>query len=253
MTKREQDGLYRPGNYGRLVRFRERHAGAECLLLCNGPSLRDVAWSRVDRQRFKVVGLNKIHLGFPMLGFEPDYIVAVNAKVISQTAPVWRDLLITKFISSRANFARVRADPMTFHMNTTKLPRDAQRFSRDIVSYVAEGWTVTHAALQIIRYMGFAKVYIVGMDHHFTQHAPGLENTSAVIEGDDLDHFDPGYFGHGQAWDLPDLRNSEISYRAAREVFESEGRSIVDCTIGGRCPVFERGPVEQLYRRPTKR
>lgn len=237
-----------PFEFGRLLRFRDRHKGAECLLLCNGPSLALVDWSRVDRHRFKVVGLNKIYLGFEMLGFVPDYIVAVNAKVIRQSVRVYRDLPVTKFLSNRKGAERVPGDPMTFHMNTTKLPRDAQRFSRDIVSYVHEGWTVTHAALQVIRYMGFAKVFIVGMDHHFSQHVAGRENAESVIEGDDVDHFDPKYFGHGQRWDLPDLRNSEISYRAAREVFESEGRSIIDCTIGGRCPVFERDGVRAIYR-----
>lgn len=246
MSKRPRAGP--AGAHARLLRFRDRHEGAECLLLCNGPSLARVDWGRVDRRRFKVVGLNKIHLGFEMMGFEPDYIVAVNAKVIRQSARVYRDLAITKFLSNRQGAERVPDGPMTFHMNTARLPRDARRFSRDIVAYVHEGWTVTHAALQVIRYMGFAKVFIVGMDHYFSQHVQGNENAVAVIKGGDADHFDPRYFGYGQRWDLPDLHNSEISYRAAREVFESEGRQIIDCTIDGRCPVFEKGDVQLIYR-----
>jgi hypothetical protein len=228
--------------------MRGRHDGQECLLLCNGPGLRAVDWKRVDRERFKVFGLNKIHLGVPMLGFVPDYVVAVNAKVIEEASASLRAMPCVKFISNRVPPRLVPADPLTFHVNTAFPPSPAPRFSRDIVAHVAEGWTVTHAALQIIRYMGFARVFIVGMDHHFIQHEAGRENAQAMIEGDDVDHFDPSYFGHGQAWDLPDLRNSEISYRAARDVFESEGRSIVDCSIGGRCTVFERGAIERVYR-----
>ena len=43
------------------------------------------------------------------------------------------------------------------------------------------------------------------------------------------------------------LRNSEIPYKAARDVFEAGGRSIIDCTIGGACDVFEKADVSVLY------
>jgi hypothetical protein len=86
------------------------------------------------------------------------------------------------------------------------------------------------------------------MDHRFSQHVPGRENLEATLAAEDRDHFHPAYFGFGQVWDLPDLANSEISYRAARAVFEEDGRLIVDCTPDGACPVFERGPLELIYR-----
>jgi hypothetical protein len=43
------------------------------------------------------------------------------------------------------------------------------------------------------------------------------------------------------------LRNSEISYKAARDVFEAGGRSIIDCTISGACDVFEKADISDLY------
>ena len=158
-----------------------------------------------------------------------------------------RALRIPKFVSNRLPLSELPEDPLTFHMRTTGLASGAERFSTNIVEYVREGWTVTHAALQVIYYMGFEQVYIVGMDHRFSQHSPGQENTEAVITGDDMDHFHPRYFGGGQKWDLPDLRNSEISYKAARDVFEADGRSIIDCTIGGACDVFEKSDVSAIY------
>ena len=132
-------------------------------------------------------------------------------------------------------------------LRTTNLPANARRFSTDISSYVHEGWTVTHAALQVIYYMGFTEVYILGLDHKFEQHVIGKENTTSLINGADIDHFAPNYFGYGQEWDLPDLKNSEISFAAARDVFNFHGRNIFDCTIGGHCNIFQKMPFSNLY------
>jgi len=194
------------------------------------------------------MGLNKIHLGFDSLGVRPDYIVAINKKVLDQSAAVYSGLPIVKFISNRCDLLDFPADPMLFHINTEKLPAASQRFSTDIVSYVNEGWTVTHAALQIAYYMGFDRVYIVGMDHRFAQNFPGQENKESIISGDDIDHFHPEYFGRGQSWDFPDLKNSEISYAAARKAYEDVGRKIYDCTINGACNIFEKCSVNSIYK-----
>jgi hypothetical protein len=237
----------RSPNFSRLLRWKNKHRSEECLLLCNGPSLNKVDFSRIDAKRFTFVGLNKIYLGTAQLGVQPKYIVAVNEKVLKQAAEVYSALPITKFIGNRVSTNLFQEGPFTFFINTTNLPKNHSRFSMDVVEYVHEGWTVTHAALQILYSMGFQRVFIVGMDHRFTQHVPGLENKAGVIEGDDLDHFHPGYFGNGQNWDYPDLKRSEESYRAARQVYEQDGREIIDCTIGGNCSIFKKWDIAAIY------
>lgn len=237
----------KPINMERLRQFKDKHKGEKALLLCNGPSLKKVDFSRIDPNEFTIFGLNKIFLGFESLGVEPNYIVAINKKVIEQSAEEYNCLQTIKFISNRVDPLLVPESTSTYHMNTANLPKPHNRFSQDISEYVYEGWTVTHAALQIIFYMGFSEVFIVGMDHRFSQHVMGQENKEAVIKGADLDHFDPRYFGNGQSWDLPDLVNSEISYRAALEAFNKDGRYVFDCTIDGACKIFPKSPVWSLY------
>jgi len=236
-----------PATLNRLHQFKNCHEGERALLLCNGPSLNKVDFSRINVAGFTVIGLNKIFLGFDRLCVVPKYIVAVNKKVIEQSASEYNNLSIIKFISNRVDSGLVPESDTTFHINTAKLPHPHKRFSEDITAYVHEGWTVTHVALQILYYMGFAEVYIVGMDHRFSQHQTGKENLESVIKGADIDHFDPRYFGNGQSWDFPDLANSEVSYRAALEAFNRNGRAIFDCTIDGACTVFPRLPIEIIY------
>jgi len=234
-------------SHHRINRFRNLHKGQDCLLMCNGPSLRDIDFSRIDRSRFVLFGLNKIYLAQDFLGEMPKYLAAVNAKVVQQSEQAYRTVKSVKFLSNRYVSPLLQEDPMTFYINTAVVPKPIPRFSLDVAKYVNEGWTVTHAALQIIFHMGFQRVFIVGLDHRFSLGIKGQENTEGKIEGDDPDHFHPGYFGGGQKWDLPDLANSEISYRAALEAFTAAGRSIINCTPGTACDIFPVEPPEILY------
>jgi len=230
----------------RLGRWKNFHRGEACLLICNGPSLNRIQWPLVNT-KFVTFGLNKIYLGEKTFGFVPRYVCCVNEKVLRQSARELNRLRSIKFVSNRIDHELYPESPFLYLINTLHVPKYAERFSTDICRYVEEGWTVTHAALQVIYYMGFMRVYIVGMDHRYNLALTGQENADAVIDGDDLDHFDPLYFGGGQQWDQPDLGNSEISYRAARVAFEAAGRQIFDCTTDGACRVFEKRPVSAIY------
>ena len=233
--------------------WKDNFFGQSCILMCNGPSLNQVDFESIDRDRFTVFGLNKIFLGFEKFNFEPDFLVAINKLVLEQSSAEYKSLTIPKFLSNRVAWDSQSIPPNTFLINTTQLPINADRFSTDISSYVHEGWTVTHAALQIIYYMGFNEVNIIGMDHMFQQHVKGKENKKSIISGPDLDHFAANYFGYGQEWDFPDLENSEVSYKRAREVFEKTGRSIYDCTEQGHCHIFEKAPISKLYKNQNNR
>lgn len=223
----------------RLHFFANRHQGERAVLVANGPSLNEMDLRPLRRET--VIGLNKIYLGIHRFRFYPRYLVAVNRLVIEQAAAELRRLNCVKFISSRGSHA-LPEDALTYHINTRKVPC---RFCRDITQGVKEGHTVTYAALQIAYYMGFAEVVIIGLDHRFQYH--GEPNEEHRLDGADPNHFCPEYFGGGQSWQNPDLKSSEESFRIAREVFEADGRRIVDATLNGACNVFEKGHYQTLF------
>ena len=64
---------------------------------------------------------------------------------------------------------------------------------------------MTYVALQLAFHLGFRQVVLVGVDHQFTTR--GLANTTVVSEGDDPNHFSPGYLGRGFRWQLPRPRD----------------------------------------------
>ncbi len=58
-------------------------------------------------------------------------------------------------------------------------------------------------ALQTAFFLGFQQVILIGVDHNFA--TKGKPNETVVSQGDDPNHFNPGYFGKGFRWQLPDL------------------------------------------------
>jgi hypothetical protein len=217
----------------RLSRLAGRHAGERCVVVANGPSLNRMDLSPLRRET--TMGLNKIYLGLRRFGFYPRYYLAVNEKVLAQSAAEIRALNCVKFLAARAAGTGLVEDGLTYFVHTGD---EVPRFSRDLSQGLHEGWTVTHAALQAAYHLGFAEVVLIGLDHRYVYE--GRPNESRVLDGPDPNHFAAGYFGFGQTWDNPDLARSEESYRIARQAYESDGRRIVDATLGGACTVFPK-------------
>lgn len=223
----------------RLSLFRGIHRGERGVIVANGPSLNEMDLSRLAGEN--VIGLNKIFLGLGRFGFYPRYYVAVNRKVVEQSIDEIQSLNCVRFIGDRAADL-IPEDGLTHHLNTSAAPA---RFCHDISAGVHEGWTVTYAALQVAWHLGFSEVVLVGLDHRYR--FEGKPNELCLLAGPDPNHFAPGYFGHGQEWNNPDLARSEESFRLARAEYEAAGRRIVDATVNGACTIFEKSDYRHLF------
>jgi hypothetical protein len=223
----------------RIRKCHNRYQGQRCVIIGNGPSLQ-----RTDLTRLKneyTFGLNRIYLNFAEMGFTTSFFVSINDLVIEQTAAEIEQLKIPKFISWRARRWLRLTDDLYFLYTTYT----GKKFARDARGRLWEGATVTYVALQLAYYFGFSTVVLVGVDHSFS--AKGQPNETVVSQGDDPDHFNPKYFGKGFRWQLPDLDTSVVGYRMARQVFEADGRQVLDATIGGKLTVFPKVDYSELF------
>ena len=204
-----------------------------------------------DREKFLqsiscTVSLHRpdFHFSQPLtteLGFTTSYYVSINDLVIEQCAADIQALKLPVFVSWRSHHWLQPADNIYFLYTTYTGPR----FARQLTGRIWEGATVTTVALQIAYYMGFQKAILIGVDHNFV--TQGKPNTTVVSQGDDPNHFSPGYFGKGFRWQLPDLETSARGYSMARQAYEQDGRQVVDATIGGKLRVFPRVAYDTLF------
>lgn len=230
---------WRRDTRSQLAAFKDKHRGERCFIIGNGPSLRDTDMSKLRGEN--TIGMNRIYLMFPDLGFETTYYMSVNDLVIEQCAEEIQNLKLPRFVSWRGR-QWLKPEANLFFLYSTYT---GPKFAGDIRGRMWEGATVTYMALQTAFFLGFQQVVLIGVDHNFT--TQGKPNTTVTSQGDDPNHFHPGYFGKGFRWQLPDLETSERAYQMAREAYKADGREVIDATVGGKLRVFPRVDYNSLF------
>ncbi len=247
-----RDGLYRSAelplatlhpwrrdSIRQLNGLKDSRRGERCFILGNGPSLRQTDLSRLRTEY--TIGMNRIFLAFPEMGFVTSYYLAVNDLVIEQSAEEIQRIEASRFISWRSRRWVPPQDGL-YYLHTTY---SGACFATHAAKRLWEGATVTYVALQLAFHLGFDEVILIGVDHSFV--TSGKPNTTVVSQGEDPNHFHPAYFGKGFRWQLPDLETSEQAYWMARRAYERHGRRVIDATIGGKLRVFERREYDSLF------
>lgn len=229
-------------NSERLRSYVGRHNHQRCFILGNGPSLSTMDLSPLKNEI--TFGLNRIYLLFDRMQFLPTYYAAVNELVLEQFSSEIRSLPMPKFLNWNI---RSKFNIHDENVNFVRLKLSvSDGFARDFTRSLYSGGTVTYVALQIAYAMGFSEVILIGVDHSFSD--KGVPNKIETRQSEtDANHFHPAYFPKGIKWQLPDLKRSELAYMLARNAFERDGRKIVDATVGGKCPVFERVDFYSLF------
>ena len=220
----------------KLRKFRNIHNGEKCFIIGNGPSINQMDLSLL--RNCHTFGLNKIFLLLDRIDLNLSYHVAVNPYVIRQSARQIEALSCPSFLSYRAAHREVRRAEHIYYLMTT----GHFAFNTDLEKVIHEGCTVTYVAMQIAYYMGFKNIFLIGVDHNF--HYSGKPNEKQVMQGKDLNHFDPRYFQNCE-WQLPDLEASELAYQTANFYFKRNGRQIYDATVNGKLSIFPKISFEQ--------
>jgi hypothetical protein len=232
---------WRRETVSRLAALKDSHKGERCFIMGNGPSLKNTDLSRLKNEF--TLGTNRIYLAFPEMGFKTSFYVSINDLVVEQCADDILKLDMPRFISWHSHKWLQQQDDLYFLLTSYTGPK----FEGDATHRLWEGGTVTYVALQVAFYLGFQQAILIGVDHSFV--TQGKPNTTVISQGDDPNHFNPGYFGKGFRWQLPDLEASEQGYRLARLGYEAAGREVLDATVGGKLTIFKKVDYLSLFEK----
>ena len=106
---------------------------------------------------------------------------------------------------------------------------------------------MTYLCIQLAYYLGASEVVLVGVDHSYeVPDDEPLDGNTITSTRDDVNHFHSDYFGAGKRWHLPRVDRMERAYVRARQVFDDDGRRIVNATKGGALEVFPRVDFDAL-------
>lgn len=241
----------------RLLEMKDAYRGRRAVIIGNGPSLNKTELHLLKGEC--TFGVNGIYYADERLPEPLTFYVVEDTKVFEEnTAEVLaygrnaeHFILPTLYQPS----CGPEDDPIFFRMNggfykATDPSYCRPRFSTDASEVLYCGQSVTIINLQLAYWFGFSEIGLIGMDFSYAlptgTEVRGNLYTSA---GDDPNHFDPRYFGAGKTWKDPKLNRVLANYELAKAVYESDGRRIVNCTVGGALEAFERMDLADFVNR----
>lgn len=194
-----------------ILDYKDIHVGESCVIIGNGPSLKKYALNKINLPTF---GLNRIYLRYI-----PTYFVVVQRLVLDQWHRDIARLDTYRFIPERYQ-DKYELDACWIK---TKGGRN-KRFQKNLRHHMWEGHTVTYVALQLAYWMGFSRVFMIGVDHDYGD--AGEPNKVEVRDCPDDVHWAEDYFPEGFKWATPNLEKSTIAYQLAQEAYARNGREI---------------------------
>lgn len=110
--------------------------------------------------------------------------------------------------------------------------------------------TITNVAIQILVYLGFKEIYLVGvdLDYQVQKSTDNLDNRHLRAESDDdPNHFDPRYFGTGRKYHIPRMEETLEKFKEAKKFCSQNNVAVFNATVGGKLEVFQRVNFRDLF------
>jgi hypothetical protein len=240
-------GIVLHKNEKKLQALHNRYLGERCFIVGNGPSL---TWADLDKliPEYSFAS-NKIYLSYEFTQFRPSFYTVIDSYVFDNNREEIDQIQSMKLFPSFFEELLRGADAIFFRTGGPNLGG----FGTEPVfgKHFYGGYSVIFTQLQLAWYMGFRKLYLIGMDH--TWHLPAGEEPEndgyyqVLVGGREVNHFHPGYRKPGEKWTLPQPKEQEIAYRHAKSFIEANGGVIQNATRSGKLEVFDRVDFDSLF------
>lgn len=230
-----------------LEKNRNKYKGQTCFLLGCGPSL-----SGVDLDLLKdhyIAGVNGVAL---IEGLELDFFFSVSYEF-------WKDHTEKlKNVNSKMRFLPQHLKQLESNIPTTWLNSVDEKqsrylgegkpwcFSRNASKMVFMGGSVVFVALQVLYYLGFEEVILLGIDHDYGLSQDEKEKIEGIRRtGESLNaHFLDNYYSNNASVHI-DILGAERAYSLAREAFDLSGKRIYNATEGTKLDIFDKVSLEE--------
>lgn len=224
-----------------IERYRDIHKGESCFIIGHGPSLRVADLNILDLNHMITFSMNCTYKLFDKTTWRPDYYVVMDQAIFDRRPYFkWEENtkrkcfvadMLEEFWKENQSENNIKYHSIR-NMNTREV-----KFSDDISKKVYFGATVAYDCLQIAAYMGFKKIYLLGMDL-----VPYKQGDKSAVQY-------TNFFETGNQEKKPQMWVDKIlrSYQAAREYADVHNLQIYNATRGGYLEVFPRVDFDTLF------
>lgn len=249
----ENPAFYDYQNILRQLKLKDKHKGERCFIIGNGPSLRADDLEKIKGEVSFAV--NYIDAIFDQTAWRPTYYLS------GDSASYFLDGEKLSRVDAKYRFLNVRLADLfcrvydgVYYYNTLSMSSE-DNFSQDIIDGVYWSHGVLYSAMQLAAYMGFAEIYLLGVDHQYSKEKDVA--TGVIFDKGMKDHFydEPemdykticGILYGKEAQQVARLDLLTQNFKAAKSICEPRGTTIYNATHGGLLEVFPRVDFDGLF------
>jgi len=224
--------------------FRDCHYGEIAFVIGNGPSLTMDDLNRIHELGIPSFACNKVYLAFDQTKWRPDYYFVSDSKIVKEINFDECGLDKNKMFFPRRFKSEIGFGNYYEILEHNWLEHGD--FSTDAHKGIYQCETIIAEALQLAYYMGFSKVYIIGVD--FNYNMKNVDKKNLTFENGEGNYFIKGYAKPGEVLNLGNEHSNVLGFQAARKAFENDGREIYNATRGGKLEVFIRKDLDEVFK-----
>lgn len=228
-----------------LKLYKDLYKGKRCFIIGTGPSLTISDLERLSNEI--TFAPNRIYELLEKTNWRPTYYMCQDHKIIQTFSEQIKSIDAQKcflpinykdlFVGEKYNF---------FVLKEREYYPARAEFSEKVNRYLAQGYTVTYGAIQMAFYMGFSKIYLLGIDHNYQiiRNANGLP----VKKHSDRPNYSEGMSDYVNMQNLPRVEESTIAYETAEKISRLMNVRIYNATRGGKLEAFERVNFDDIIK-----
>lgn len=235
-----------------LLQFKNSHLGERCFIIGNGPSLQIEDLNRMAKANCFSFASNRIDKIYGETQWRPNVLCASDNRVIENYLDVMAQQKIPNILILNPNYTKLGDIGHQYasysHLHFYEcilrpyLNGQLHQFSNNPAQSTFSGGSVTYIMLQWAAFMGFKQIYLVGVDHSYSD--PSGEDKNKT------DYFCKDYRNNGLPFNAPTsevMRFVTCAYNAAEIYSRTHGFRIYNATRGGKLEVFERVNLDSLF------
>lgn len=229
--------------------LKDKYKGKRVFLLGNGPSLNKTPLYLL-KDEYKMC-FNHFSIMLERLNWHPDFFLTSDNLVLSDLVKDFEKIIPP---TKHSFFPGLHFRGNNFIKEIKKynnaywtLHLHGRGFSHDLPR-IYPGGSVIYEGFQILKYLGFSEVYLLGVDMNYKIHksANKLEAKGIDIESqhnDDPNHFDPRYFGKGKKYHQPEkyvIDNAIRDLKYVSDKVTNKDFRIINLGFDSKLEVFPR-------------
>ncbi len=213
------------------------HKGERCFIVATGPSLRFEDLETLRRNKEICFSMNSIYEAFGETRWRPDYFLVDDCYMLGDDNVDWDAIDAPNKLMGDTNekfWNKKKKDKYLKYHQIYEMCQDRlPHFTDDFSTRTYLGYTVTYTCIQLAAYMGFSKIYLLGVDFSYAN-----ERNATY-----------GHFYKEEKKEAVGYTKEVLNaYKATRKYADEHGIQVINATRGGKLEVFERVDFDSLFK-----